>query len=238
MSVGKDAPTDPTNPMVADSWGHGVTSSSSNSQSESWRDPQPVWEGQSPVLHGRYQQGAGILGGERANALAGGATHLYRQARYGINTMMNPGVNPQMRAYSNAVGRDFNRNIMPGIQDNAAGFGQMGSSRQGVAEGIAAGEARQQMQDFGAQLYNQDRDRMMQAMALAPAIGQFGMSIPWFGLQQYAGLLGRPTVLGGAAGSTSSSSSSSHGVQSSGSHSEGGGGGGGGGGVNIGFPTG
>ena len=218
--------TNPTNPMVSDSSSVHGSASGGSSQSESWADPSSVWSGQSPYLENLYQMGQHRFG-ELAPSMAGASTRLYNNAQNALVKNMNPGMNPMLKNYAGAVGRNFEREIMPQINDQAAGFGQLGGSRQGVAQGLAAGEAQRNIQEFAGNLYNDDRNRMLQAASMAPQLGSFGMSIPWYALQQYSGILGRPTVLSGAAGSTSSSSNwgTSHG--SSTSHSEGGGGGGG-----------
>ncbi|MDC1406060.1 hypothetical protein N8314_00735 [Akkermansiaceae bacterium] len=47
----------------------------------------------------------------------------------------------QIGDLADTVGENFNRVIMPSINQGATGAGQFGSSRQGVAQGIAAGDA-------------------------------------------------------------------------------------------------
>ena len=128
---------------------------------------------------------------------------------------MNPGVNPQLAAYSGEVQKNLERNLLPSIQGGAGMAGQMGGSRQGVAEGLAIGDSNRQITDMASNLYNADMNRMGQAMSQAPSLGTFGQQIPWYAMNQYSGILGDPTVLQGAAGSESSSSSSSSGGSSS-----------------------
>ena len=77
------------------------------------------------------------------------------------------------------------------------------------------------MVDMAANLYNQDQNRALQAAQYTPQIGAFGQQIPWYALNQQAGILGGPTVLG-MGGQTSSS-----GGGGSSSFDIGGGGGGG-----------
>lgn len=50
----------------------------------------------------------------------------------------NPYVQAMLEQQSNLLGRNFQENLLPGIQSGAIGAGQLGSSRQGVAEGLAA----------------------------------------------------------------------------------------------------
>jgi hypothetical protein len=227
MSFGVTRPTEPTNPST--SIGGGSSVSGGSSSSSSWRDPSFIWEGQAPYLEGLYSRGAEQW---RDNTSRARGRDMYNQARGALGNLLNPGVNPQLAAYAGDVQRNFQRNVLPTIQGQAAGFGQLGGGRQGIAEGLAASDANQQVTDMAANLYNQDMNRMSQAMQFAPMLGAFGMNIPWYGLQQYAGILGRPTVMQGAAGSESSSSN--FGSSEEWNYGYGGGGGGGGGGFNIG----
>jgi len=192
-----------TNPNEAYSQSGG--SSSSSSEASSFRDPASVWGGQSPYLQGLYGQG-GQLAQNQAGMASGQG--MYDKAMAGFDSLMNPGVNPQMQAYQGEVQRNLERNMLPAIQSQAGQFGQMGGARQGVAEGLAVSGANQQVTDMAANLYNADRNRQVQAMSQAPALGTFGQQVPWYAANQYAGILGDPTVLQGAAGSESSSSSS------------------------------
>lgn len=231
--------TEPTNPTISDASGSNgsVDFSASNSSSSSFRDPASVWGGQSPYLTGLYDQ-AGDLA-QNSQGTQNQAQGVYDTAMRGFNQMMNPGINPQLNAYAGEVQKNLQRNLLPAIQSGAQGFGQGGSSRQGVAEGLAVGDANQQITDMAANLYNADMNRMGQAMGMAPSLGTFGQQIPWYAMNQYSGILGDPTVLQGAAGSESSSSSSGGGSSwgENVAHSEGGGGGGGWN-FGVGFPTG
>jgi len=103
------------------------------------------------------------------------------------------------------------------MRGDASVAGQLGSSRAGIGQGLAAARAGQQIQDFGAQLYGQNQDRALQAANMqgalqgniasmygqgaqaAQQLGQFGMGIPWYALQQQQGLLGNAIMrdLGG-----------------------------------------
>jgi hypothetical protein len=162
-----------------------------------------------------------------------------------LGNLQNPTVDPMLGVYAQQVGQQFNREIMPGIQGQAALGGGLGGSRAGIAQGLAAAEAQRNIQNFGAQLYGQGQDRALQAagaqgqlaQGLAQAglqgagmygqlgqqamqgglnnlaIGQFGMGVPWYAAQQYAGLLGNPIMedLGGRNESWSSGTGSGSG---------------------------
>lgn len=77
--------------------------------------------------------------------------------------MQNPGTDPMMGVYARQLGQNFNEQIMPGLRSQGVAAGGLGGSRQGIAEGLAAGRVGQQLQDFGAQLYGQNQDRALQA---------------------------------------------------------------------------
>jgi hypothetical protein len=161
------------------------------------------------------QQGMNALGGANMQ----GAFNT-------LNRLQNPGMDPMMNVYARQIGQNFNEQIMPGLRGEAALAGGLGSSRAGIAQGLAGARAGQQLQDFGAQLYGQNQDRaalaaqaagglgMQQAGGYmtggqnAQAIGQFGMGVPWYNMQQFGGLLGSPVMqnLGGYSNQINTSS--------------------------------
>jgi hypothetical protein len=218
------APTLPNNRFSEE----GSSQSSFTNQSQ---DPASVWGVQAPYLQGLYGQGQQLA--QNFGGYQQGAQGIYDTAVGGFNNLMNPGVSPQLEAYQRQVGQNLSDNILPQVAGSAGMAGQMGGSRQGVAEGLALSRGNQQITDMAANLYNQDMNRMAGAMQQAPGLAAMGMGIPWYALQQYAGLLGSPTVLSGGARSTSQASGSSYGT----SRDTGGGGGGGGGGWNVSGPS-
>ena len=192
------------------SFGQGGSSSQSSSQSIQY--PDTVWGVQVPFFENLYSQANAMMesGGNQDQAQG-----LFEQGLGGFNQLMNPGVNPYLDAYSQDVMQNFTDEIMPALGSSAAGFGQFGGSRQGVAEGVAAGYANKDITNMASQLYNDDMNRMLGAMQQMPQFGAFGMSIPWFGMNQMAGILGAPTVLGGGGMSSSQSTGSSFDVSGS-----------------------
>jgi hypothetical protein len=178
--------------------------------------------GQQQLGYNAYNQAQGL--GQQAYNQLGGQN---MQGAFGtLNQLQNPGTDPMMGVYGRAIGQQFNEQIMPGLRGDAMVGGGYGGSRAGIAQGLAGARAGQQMQDFGAQLYGQNQDRRLQAANAAGALsgsvsqayggladqaqglGQFGMGIPWYNLQQYAGLLGSPQMEDlGATGRTSGTSS-------------------------------
>ena len=130
--------------------------------------------------------------------LQGGFDAL-NQSQNTINSLMNPGQDPRLGAFSRQIGREFNDNILPGIRSDAQGVGALGGSRAGIAEGLAASRVGQQIQDFGAQVFGDQQQTRLNAASLGGqqaqgfgGLGQFGMSIPFFNLMQKQGLLGSP----------------------------------------------
>ena len=57
------------------------------------------------------------------------------------------------------AGRTFNRNILPGITDQAAAAGQYSSSKEGIAEGLAASEVQTNLNQQIGQMELQDLAR-------------------------------------------------------------------------------
>lgn len=112
------------------------------------------------------------------------------------------------------LGRQFNQQVLPGIQTEAIGLGAGGGARQGVAEGMAAQGFADALQRGSNQIINDERARNLQAattggglmaqsamgglqglqnvfnMGLAPFQAQF---MPLLNMNQ---IVGPPTVLG------------------------------------------
>lgn len=95
----------------------------------------------------------------------------------------------QLGALSQDLGSFFQRDILPGLQSQAVGFGQAGGSRQGVAQGIAAGDLARALSSAGASLYgNAVSQQQNVAAQLAQArLGAFGQQL---GAYSAAGGLG------------------------------------------------
>lgn len=122
------------------------------------------------------------------------------------------------------INRNFQRNIMPGINTGAAMTNTSGGSRQGIAQGLAASDANQQATDFvqnmqsqnyqsgiqnqlGAygQLGAQDQlanQAMFGGLSQAPQLSNLGFGAQYGDLSQLSQLIGRPTILGGGSQGT------------------------------------
>lgn len=102
------------------------------------------------------------------------------------------------------VTENLQENLLPTIGGTAQAAGQVGSSRQGVAEGIALRDASRQQQNIATDLTGQAQQRQLQALGFAPSVGNLGFQP----LQNLGGLVGGPTVLsrGGGQGQGTSNS--------------------------------
>ena len=202
----KSNPTFGYGTNTGSSFSSGGSQQGSQSTASSWQDPDSVWGVQSPYLSALYQDAAGMVGASAPQQEQ--AQGLITQGMGGIESLMNPGMNPMMEVYQQQMQQGLEQNILPTIRREAAGRGMVGGTRQGVAEGMAYQEAARQQSQFAAQLYNEDQNRALGAIGEIPGMAQAGLGVPWYGLNQAAGILGDPTVLRGGAGSVSQSSSS------------------------------
>ena len=189
------------------SQGGSSSSNRSASQSRSVTNPDFVWGVQSPYLANLYQTAQHQLGAGNSSM----ATDMMGRASDAFGNLLNPGASPMLDVYRREIQRGLTDNILPSIRREAAGYNVVGGSRQGVAEGLAAQQGVRSIADFASTVYGQDMDRALAAMQSAPALISAGMGIPWFDLQQLAGILGQPVRLGGGGYSTSTSSASGQG---------------------------
>lgn len=114
---------------------------------------------------------------------------------YATGDLLDVNNNPALQGYLDAATRQIMQQytdvISPGITGQAAAVGGIGSSRQGIAEGLAAGRTQQAVGDTTAQIlnsaYGQGLNATMQAQGLSPAIARM-MTLPANVTQQQAGL--------------------------------------------------
>ncbi|MCP5012286.1 MAG: hypothetical protein GY942_20095 [Aestuariibacter sp.] len=90
----------------------------------------------------------------------------------------NPYVQDLAQRTNQRIGEDFNNNVMPGINAGAIGAGQMGSSRHGIVQGLAAGKAAQAMGDSTSRLYSDayqaGLNQQAKGMAFTPQTANLG----------------------------------------------------------------
>lgn len=170
------------------------------SKQKSTQEPARVDPVQSPYLTRLYRSGQNVLPDANANVAA-----LNPAVQQSMQQLLNPGVSPQLDAYSNQVMRQFNNDILPAIQSNAGMVNQMGGARQQIAQGVAAGQANENIANAAASLYGQDMDRMLDAIGYA---GQ-AATLPQQPYVTQGAILGNPTVLSGGGQSRGRSKSKS-----------------------------
>ena len=160
---------------------------------------QPQQEGQQAALgvaQGPMQQMAGQAGSALESQLAGTS---------------GPELDSMVEAASRPVVNQFQRDVMPSIRRNAVATGGAGGSRQGIAEGLAAGELGQALSDQAVRVQDSQAQRQLQALGMTPqmmqaqtlpadvmrAVGseqqaqqQAEMDLPWQNLQRYQQLVG------------------------------------------------
>lgn len=120
--------------------------------------------GQGQVLGSTGNQ-SGIVGsaGNASQFLTSGAA---------LNPSSNPGEAAQIQAATQPIQQNLQENTLPQLRNQATGVGQTGSSREGIAEGLASRGASQAEGATAANITNQDYNSglnaMTQALGLAP----------------------------------------------------------------------
>jgi len=213
--------------------GGGQSHSSQSSQSK-----QRIWEEQSPYLKGLYSSAQSMFDNPNQDLTAGyDAQRDYAQSpelqkmisstqgalSFNLdpsNAGNNPYLQGAMQSAIRPLTQNYQENVLSGITDQAVQSGQSGSSRQGIAEGIAARGYLDQVGDISSQMAYQDygagMDRMGRAIDQSGAVANLGMlpsSIQrdaglqdWAQLQRLQGTIGAPTSLTDSSGGGRSSS--------------------------------
>lgn len=87
---------------------------------------------------------------------------------------LNPQLEQAIGAATRPVWKGLTEQALPQIRSGAVGAGAMGGSRQGIAEGLAIGEATKQAQDASTQMafnaWNQGQQTALSAQSLTPSI--------------------------------------------------------------------
>lgn len=98
-------------------------------------------------------------------------------SRFLLTDVLRPESNPALAGYIDAATRPIQQKLMeetmPGLRSGAAVAGQYGSTRQGIAEGLASGRASTAIGDTSARIasegYGQGLDAMTKALGLLPS---------------------------------------------------------------------
>lgn len=159
-------------------------------------------------LQQQGQQGLGALG----DIISG--QNPFQQQLATASQQGNPFLQQVIQNTQGDIARNFNENVLPAIGSAAGLAGQRGSSRQGVAEGIAARDAQRlsaeaatnlNFQGFGQQLGagqaalgNQQAaiSQLPQALGGQLGLSQAQVSNPFLSLQNLQGLIGPSVTLG------------------------------------------
>jgi len=130
-----------------------------------------------PVNSNQTQAQQGAL--NTANQIAAEQPNSLNALNKGLNATdvnNNPALQGAIDAAGRPLIRNFQRSILPQISVNALQNSGYGSSRQGIAEGIATSDLNQQLTDQASTMtsdaYNKGQDTMMRSLALAPSIYQ------------------------------------------------------------------
>ena len=127
---------------------------------------------------GNIQQ---ALGGELPGfGASADAQQALRQQAFGEN----PELQNQINLLGQDIGQTFTQQILPGIQSEAIGVGQLGGGREGVAQGLGIQSALGEFQRGASTLRSDDINRQL---AAAGQLGQLGLGQQ----QQTAGQLGQ-----------------------------------------------
>ena len=101
-----------------------------------------------------------------------------------LDVYANPALQGYVDATNQAIMRQFTEGVMPQISSSAAAVGGIGSSRQGIAEGLGAGRAMEAVGRNTAGLlstaYGQGLQATMQAQSMAPGLAKAQGIAPGF----------------------------------------------------------
>ena len=113
-----------------------------------------------------------IQGQLQGNLQGSGAFRSSAQALRAQAFGENPELQNQIDLLGQDIGQTFTQQLLPGIQSEAIGFGQLGGGRQGVAEGLGIQSALGEFQRGATSLRAGDFDRRLTA---ATSLGELGL---------------------------------------------------------------
>jgi hypothetical protein len=129
------------------------------------------------TLQGGYGQSNPYLqAATGGKSMAGNTQSLMDKTIGGGFVGSNPYLDDVFKTSAQAVTDQFNQQILPGLKTQGIQGGMYNSSRQGIAEGLAAGEAQKGLLNLAAQIYapayENERSRQMQAAQMQTAAGE------------------------------------------------------------------
>jgi hypothetical protein len=151
------------------------------------------WMNNTQLQYPGFEQVAGFNPNETAGQQAlldfahGGAQNVANQAtnawQFATGDVLSPTSNPYLAQYGDAlaqgINRNFTQNINPALEGQAVASGQTGSSREALAQGVAAAQTNKDVANAQTQLYNNAYNTGLntfnQGLALSPQIMALGM---------------------------------------------------------------
>lgn len=138
---------------------------------------QPTFVGFDPLQILGQQTALGAIPNLGIGSALGGGQFLTSGA------VLDPRTNPYLAQTATEAIRPIfeglTQNILPGIRGGATQAGQVGSSRQGIAEGLAAQEAIRQAGGISGDIfsrgYGQGLQSLIQGLSLAPQTAELGL---------------------------------------------------------------
>lgn len=117
--------------------------------------------------------------GGQYDTLTGQATDAWGQAlRSPEQVAQSQEVQNMIAAMTNPMMTSLREDVMPTIRSGAGAAGQYGSTRQGVAEGLATGKTQQAIGDVTGKvvgdIYTQQLNNQMRALGLSPMMTELG----------------------------------------------------------------
>jgi len=134
------------------------------------------YPGSTTLPFNAYQTAGQAMALDAASRQAGVAGSAAGATERWLNSMPDAGRMAAAEAIARPVYENLTETVFPGIRSQAAGAGQYGGTRQGIAEGLAAKGSAQAAADAIAkiqpELYSTDVKAQLQALGLAPQTAQ------------------------------------------------------------------
>lgn len=182
----------------------GGASYGQSSQNAGSSSSQNVWQPQAGYLQDLYAQGSQLAGSAPTVPFNPNVGAAWNSA---LSGQINPSTGEVIDNATRDLGLDFQRNVMPSLRRSAVGAGAAGGGREGIAQGLAAGEAVRAMASTRASMTNDALNRAQgaqtAALGLSPSLMTTQAGLPWENLTRFAQLLGSPVVLGQSSSSSS-----------------------------------
>lgn len=144
------------------------------------------YPGSAPVGFSPETQVSQQLAVQNAAAAQTQVNNINQGVNYGLTGAMDVQNNPYLDKAISAAVRPIQESytdaggVMSSIRTNAGQAGQVGSSRQGIAEGLAAGRMAQAQSDVSAKIasdaYNKGQETFQKTLTFAPQAMEAGMT--------------------------------------------------------------